>query len=160
MLTNSTTHFFLQTSWVCSLQVFSILTCTIEFFWCYFPWGILVPTISLGPAFDCLVSMRKQSPLSPAAAKSLRMHSQRWMLMVDSRVGISVPCGKCVRETHHPLTPNCSSPLCCLDLLGGLSLQVLLVDSLSGRKFGTESSIWDVKRSRKIWRGVWSSIFC
>ena len=73
--------------------------------------------------------------------------------MVDSRVGISVPCGKCVRETHHPLTPNCSSPLCCLDLLGGLSLQVLLVDSLCGRKFGTESSIMECEKTKENLEG-------
>ena len=29
------------------------------------------PSAPRGPAFDCLVSMRKQSPFSPAAAKSL-----------------------------------------------------------------------------------------
>ena len=30
-----------------------------------------VPSTPRGPTFDCLVSMRKQSPFSPAAAKSL-----------------------------------------------------------------------------------------
>lgn len=73
--------------------------------------------------------------------------------MVDSRVGISVPCGKCVRETHHPLTANCCSPLCCLDLVGGLSLQVLLVDSLCGRKFGTESSIMGCEKTKENLEG-------
>ena len=97
--------------------------------------------------------MRKQSPLSPAAAKSLRMHSQRWMLMVDSRVGISVPFGKCVRETHHPLTANCFPLYAVETFLGGLSLQVLLVDSLCGRKFGTESSIMGCEKTKENLEG-------